>query len=143
MKNVEINNSERKLSEFFKSLSGGDIRTALSLRNEIVSGSNDESISFETEEMLRQAIMNHLVRGSIETAILIKNNFNISDGSVDEIAKQAVLSSFYDGNIKRVKEIKDKFSVSRSVIDGVIEYCISWGEVGNVSIVRSIFSIPA
>lgn len=143
MKNVETNNPEKKLPQLFKALSDGYVQVAISLRNEIVSGSNDESIAFETEEMLRQAIMNHLVRGSVETAISIKNNFNISEGSVDEIAKQAVLSSFRDGNIKRVKEIKDKFSVSRSVIDGVIEYCISWGEVGNVSIVRSIFSIPA
>ena len=143
MKKVAGDNSENKLSELFRALSGGDLQKAIILRDKIVSESNDESITFETEEMVRQAIMNHLVRGSVETAISIKNNFKISDGSIDEIAKQAVLSAFRDGNVKRVKEIKDNFPISKNVINGVMEYCISWGEVGNISIMRSILSVPA
>ena len=125
----------------FLCLSRGDVDGAFDISAHFLDASNAAS-AYETEEIIRQAVLSSLKTGSIGNALKIQKVFKLKKDLMDEIVKHSILSVFSEGNIERVVEIRDKFPVTRDIADKIVDYCVTWGDKRKINKVETIFFAP-
>lgn len=125
----------------FLCLSRHDVDNAFEISSHFLDASNAAS-AYETEEIIRQAIISSLKTGSVDDARKIQKVFKVKKEIMDEVLKHSILSIFSDGDMERVLQIRDTFPITREVADSIVEYCVTWGDNGKIQQVKTLFLMP-